>query len=147
MLASLRCAQGRLCPKPARRWRGIFPGIDDRSSISYDGRRVRCQDYDSSTQRLRVKDSAGKRPEGEALSKLADRLGRPKRQAHRIFEFVLGLCFLGLAGIGTEASMIEWRRYLSHPAAGLFWFYACAALTLILIFFSLYSFLKARSIR
>ncbi|HLI33687.1 MAG TPA: hypothetical protein VKW70_01480 [Terriglobia bacterium] len=81
------------------------------------------------------------------MSKLAYRLGRAKRQAHRIFEFVLGLCFLGLAGIGTEASMIEWRRYLSHPAAGLFWFYACAALTLILIFFSLYSFLKARSIR
>ncbi len=102
---------------------------------------------ESSQPQIGSKIPGGKRPEGEALNRLTFRLGRAKRQVHRMFEFVLGLCFLGLAGIGTEASLVECRRYLIHPATGLFWFYACAALTLILIFFSLYSFLKARSIR
>lgn len=81
------------------------------------------------------------------MSNWAVRAGRAKRQAHRIFEFFIGLVFLFFAGVGIMLSMTAWHTYLDHPSAGLFKFYLFISFTVTLLFLCLYSFLKARSIR
>ncbi len=79
--------------------------------------------------------------------KLVSALGRAYRQAQRVFQFLIGLTFMVMAGMGTVLSATEWKEHLDHPASGLVRFYLFAGFTLVLIFFCLYSFLKARSIR
>ncbi|MGH9342793.1 MAG: hypothetical protein ACRD19_03400 [Terriglobia bacterium] len=54
---------------------------------------------------------------------------------------------MGLAGVGISVSMEAWRIHLSHPSISLFRFYLFTAFTIVLIFFCLFSFLKARSVR
>lgn len=69
------------------------------------------------------------------------------RLARRLFEFSIGLFFLCLAVVGGEASVMEWKSYLRHPSFGPeLLVYVCVIFTIALIFFALYSFLKARSI-
>lgn len=76
------------------------------------------------------------------------RLRRTWRLARRLFEFSIGLFFLCLAVVGGEASVMEWKSYLRHPSFGIeLLVYVCVIFTIALIFFALYSFLKARSIR
>lgn len=72
---------------------------------------------------------------------------KAKRQAHRMFEFVLGLLFLFAALCCITVALDKWRIYLDNPGGGLGLFYLFAAFSLLLIFCCLYSFLKARSIR
>ncbi len=69
------------------------------------------------------------------------------RRAQRVFELMVGVVFMFLAGVGAAVSLSEWNNYLEHRSAGLFRFYLYSGFTIVLIFFCLYSFLKARSIR
>jgi len=68
-------------------------------------------------------------------------------QARRLFHFLVGLAFLGLAGSCVMVSLEEWKHYLETPAAGLGWFAVLVAFALLLVLLALYSFLKARSVR
>ncbi|MGH9396176.1 MAG: hypothetical protein ACRD18_04925 [Terriglobia bacterium] len=82
------------------------------------------------------------------MANLGDRVRKVWLLGRRLFEFAIGLFFLSLAVVGGEASMMEWRKYLNRPSVGLSMLvYVCVAFTVALIFFALYSFLKARSIR
>lgn len=79
---------------------------------------------------------------------LGGRLRKIWRIARRLFEFSIGLFFLALAVVGGESSVMEWKSYLRHPSFGLeLLVYVLVIFTVALIFFALYSFLKARSIR
>ncbi|MGH9439905.1 MAG: hypothetical protein ACRD22_19005, partial [Terriglobia bacterium] len=59
----------------------------------------------------------------------------------------IGLIFMALAVFGATVSLSEWNLYLEHRSAGLLRFYLYSGFTIVLAFFCLYSFLKARSIR
>lgn len=86
--------------------------------------------------------------EGTGLGHFWERGRKTWRLARRLFEFAIGLFFLSLAVVGGEASVMEWKHYLNHPSLGLsVLVYVCVGFTVALIFFALYSFLKARSIR
>jgi len=74
-------------------------------------------------------------------------MARAYRQARRLFELIVGVAFMLLAGVGTAMSLSEWNNYLEHRSAGLLRFYLYSGFTIVLVFFCLYSFLKARSIR
>jgi membrane protein implicated in regulation of membrane protease activity len=60
---------------------------------------------------------------------------------------LVGLAFLVLAMAGAVASLSEWQDYLSYPSTGSVRVILFASLTVLLIIFCLYSFVKARSIR
>jgi TRAP-type C4-dicarboxylate transport system permease small subunit len=81
------------------------------------------------------------------LSTLGNRLHRAKTQAHRILEFVVGVLFMILAAACITVCMTQWHKYVENPATGLSLFYMFVVFSLVLFFCSLYSFLKARSIR
>ncbi|MGH9406850.1 MAG: hypothetical protein ACRD3D_13565 [Terriglobia bacterium] len=69
------------------------------------------------------------------------------RQMQRVFHFLVGVAFLALAAIGISVSLDAWRMHSTHPATSLLRFYLLAGFTIFLIFFCLFSFLKARSVR
>jgi ABC-type uncharacterized transport system permease subunit len=81
------------------------------------------------------------------VSRIGSHLKFTWRQVQRLFHFVIGLAFLGLAGACVMVSLEEWKHYLETPSAGLGWFSALAAFALLLLLLALYSFLKARSVR
>ncbi|MGH9469875.1 MAG: hypothetical protein ACRD1N_05965 [Terriglobia bacterium] len=81
------------------------------------------------------------------MSKIGQHVLRAKRQAHRWFEFGIGLVYMVAAACCISVALDKWRIYLDHPQGGLGLFYLFAAFSLLLIFCCLYSFLKARSIR
>lgn len=85
--------------------------------------------------------------EDGGLSKLAGKVQKGWRQAQRLFHFLVGLAFMALAGVGVSVSMEAWRLHLSNPSVSLFRFYLFTAFTIVLVFFCLFSFLKARSVR
>lgn len=60
---------------------------------------------------------------------------------------LVGLAFLLLAVAGASVSFSEWQYYSKAPSVGLARFSTVAGFTILLIIFSLYSFLKARSVR
>ena len=60
---------------------------------------------------------------------------------------LVGLAFLVLAIAGAAVSVSEWQYYLGSPSVGLVRLILFASLTVLLIIFCLYSFVKARSIR
>ncbi len=84
---------------------------------------------------------------GSSLGKLGHRLRRGARQAHRIFEFVIGIAFLVLAAGSISLSLTEWHKHSENPLTSLSLFYMFVSFSVVLIFCCLYSFLKARSIR
>jgi uncharacterized membrane protein len=81
------------------------------------------------------------------LSKLAELLDRWLRHAKRLFHLTIGLIFLLLTLAGASVSFAEWRYYEQSPSVGLVRFGLLAGFTGLLFIFSLYSFLKARSVR
>jgi len=83
----------------------------------------------------------------EDLSKLGDLLADGWRQAQRVLHALVGAVFLILAFAGGLLSFAEWQRYREDPAVGLTEFVIFSGFTLLLIILSLYSFLKARSVR
>jgi hypothetical protein len=78
---------------------------------------------------------------------LGNPLRRGVRQAHRIIEFAVGLAFFSLAIGCMSLCFTEWQRHQVNHATSLGLFYTFAGFSLVLVFFGLYSFVKARSIR
>ncbi len=64
-----------------------------------------------------------------------------------MFHMLVGLAFLCLALAGVGVSAAEWRDYLKAPSVGVWRFGLLAGFTVILFILSLYSFVKARSVR
>ncbi|MGH9447749.1 MAG: hypothetical protein ACRD3O_18805 [Terriglobia bacterium] len=81
------------------------------------------------------------------MSTLGYRLRRGARLVHRIFELVIGLAFLVMAAGAISLSLTEWHKYSENPSTGLSLFYMFVSFSVLLVLCSLYSFLKARSIR
>ncbi|MGD0693689.1 MAG: hypothetical protein ABSB82_02425 [Terriglobia bacterium] len=83
----------------------------------------------------------------DALTKLAELLAFWWRLVQRALHALVGVIFLLLAGAGGLLSFSEWRRYREDPAVGLMEFGMVSGFTVLLTILSLYSFLKARSVR
>ena len=60
---------------------------------------------------------------------------------------MVGLAFFILAMVGATLSFSEWRSYRENEAAGYMHFGFILCFTIFLIILSLYSFVKARSVR
>jgi len=86
-------------------------------------------------------------PERLCLSMMGELLRRWFRLARRFFQMLIGLVFLGLAVAGALVSFSEWRIYRGNQALGWSHFGAMLAFTIFLVILSLYSFLRARSVR
>lgn len=78
---------------------------------------------------------------------LRERIRLWVRQARRAFHFIVALVFLILAAAGAFVSMGAWQAYRQAPAGGVWRFGVLIAFTLLLVICSLYSLLKARSVR
>ena len=72
---------------------------------------------------------------------------RTFRRTQQVFHLLIALAFLFLTGAGVEVSLQLWRDYQKTPAGGMWSFGMVVSFTVVLLFFSLYSFLKARSVR
>lgn len=81
------------------------------------------------------------------MSKLSELLGRWYRHVQRVFHLVVGLTFLILALAGALLSISEWRSYRENQALGWAHFGTMLAFTILLVILSLYSFVRARSVR
>ena len=67
--------------------------------------------------------------------------------AQRLFHMLVGGVFLFLAIGGVTVSFSEWRYYQHAPYVGATRFGLIVGFTVLLIILSLYSFVKARSVR
>ena len=81
------------------------------------------------------------------LSKLEELMRRWLRQAQRLLHVLVGLAFLVLALAGAVLSFSEWHLYRENPALGMTHFGTFLGFTIFLVILSLYSFVKARSVR
>ena len=81
------------------------------------------------------------------MSKLGVLMKRWLRAAERSFHMLVGIAFLFLTMLGAHVSFNEWLDYLKSPSVGLVRFGLLASFTGLLFLFSLYSFLRARSVR
>lgn len=72
---------------------------------------------------------------------------RGLRQAERAFHLAIAAIFLVLAAVGASLSVSEWRFYEQAPQVGWLRLALFGSFTLLLVGFSLYSYLKARSVR
>lgn len=69
------------------------------------------------------------------------------RRARQVFHLLIGIAFLFLTLAGVSVSMRLWEDYRTAPATGPWAFSMVACFTVLLLIFSLYSFLRARSVR
>ncbi|HVB28227.1 MAG TPA: hypothetical protein VNG91_00310 [Terriglobia bacterium] len=74
-------------------------------------------------------------------------LGRLFCRAQQIFHLLVGVLFLFLTMAGISVSMKLWQDYQQVPGQGLWGFGTVASFTVLLLFFTLYSFARARSVR
>ena len=81
------------------------------------------------------------------LGKLRELIQRWHRHARRWFHMLVGLAFFILAMAGATLSFSEWRSYRENEAAGYAHFGFVLCFTIFLVILSLYSFVKARSVR
>jgi hypothetical protein len=81
------------------------------------------------------------------LGQLTELMVRWFRHARRTFHVLIGLAFLFLAGAGGFVAFSEWRAYRENQMYGMGHFEFTAGFTFLLIILSLYSFVKARSVR
>ncbi len=81
------------------------------------------------------------------LGKLKELTHRWLRHARRWFHMLVGLAFLIFAMGGAILSFSEWRSYRENEAAGYAHFGFVLCFTIFLVILSLYSFVKARSVR
>jgi len=81
------------------------------------------------------------------LGRLEELMRRWFRQAQRMLHMMVGLAFLVLALAGALLSISEWRLYRENRNLGLTHFGFFLGFTIFLVILSLYSFVKARSVR
>ncbi|MGE5326726.1 MAG: hypothetical protein ACM3NO_06780 [Deltaproteobacteria bacterium] len=81
------------------------------------------------------------------MSKTLELTARLILFARKVFNFILALVFLILAGASALVTYQEWRIYKLMPADGPIKVYVVAGFTFLLIILGLYSFAKARSVR
>ncbi len=81
------------------------------------------------------------------LGKLEELIRRWTRQAKRLLHMLVGLAFLFAAMAGAFLSFSEWHSYRENQAMGLTHFGFFLGFTIFLVILSLYSFVKARSVR
>jgi len=75
------------------------------------------------------------------------RLSRGWRQARRIFHVLVGLAFFFFAAAGASVALAEWRSYAQTPANGVWRFAVISGFSALLMFFGVYSLVRARSVR
>ena len=81
------------------------------------------------------------------LGNLKELINRWNRHARRWFHMLVALAFFILAMVGATLSFSEWRSYRENEAAGYTHFGFVLCFTIFLVILSLYSFVKARSVR
>ncbi len=81
------------------------------------------------------------------MGALRDRIRMWVRLAQRAFHFMVALLFLALAAAGAFVSMSAWQAYRQEPSEGIWRLGLLIAFTVLLVLCSLYSLLKARSVR
>jgi len=69
------------------------------------------------------------------------------RQAQRLFHLLISAAFLFLATAGGVLSFSEWKLYRENRELGLAHFGFVFGFTVLLVILSLYTFVKARSVR
>ena len=69
------------------------------------------------------------------------------RRAKQLFHMLIGVAFLFLTLAGVSVSVELWKDYQKMPGKGPWAFSMVACFTVLLLIFSLYSFLRARSVR
>ncbi len=74
-------------------------------------------------------------------------VGQLFRRAKQLFHMLIGVAFLFLTAAGASVSIDLWKEYQTMPNSGPWAFSMVACFTVLLLLFSLYSFLKARSVR
>lgn len=68
-------------------------------------------------------------------------------RAKQMFHLLIGIAFLFLSMAGVTVSLKLWQEYQKMPSNGVWTFGTVATFSVLLFFFSLYSFAKARSVR
>jgi hypothetical protein len=74
-------------------------------------------------------------------------IGRLFRRGKQLFHMLIGVAFLFLTLAGVSVSIELWKDYQQIPGKGPWAFSMVATFTALLLIFSLYSFLRARSVR
>lgn len=80
-------------------------------------------------------------------SKIGLLLGGWFRRAKQLFHLLIGVAFLFLTMAGVSVSIELWKDFQRIPGKGPWAFSMVACFTVLLLVFSLYSFLRARSVR
>ena len=80
-------------------------------------------------------------------SKVGILLGGWCRRAKQLFHLLIGIAFLFLTMAGVSVSIELWKDYHQLPDKGPWAFSMVSCFTVLLLLFSLYSFLRARSVR
>ncbi len=81
------------------------------------------------------------------MSRLGDLLRSWLRSAERLFQALLGLVFLFFTLAGASVSYEEWKSFEHSASASMVRLSLLVGFTIMLFLFSLYSFLKSRSIK
>lgn len=81
------------------------------------------------------------------MSKLGDLFRSWLRSAERVFHLLVGIVFLFLTFLGASVALTEWQFYQRSPSVGTVRLSLLAGFTVLLFICSLYSFLRARSVR
>jgi uncharacterized BrkB/YihY/UPF0761 family membrane protein len=68
-------------------------------------------------------------------------------RARQLFHVLIGVAFLFLTVAGASVSLKLWQDYQKMPSQGVWSFGMVVSFTVLLLFFGLYSFVKARSVR
>lgn len=68
-------------------------------------------------------------------------------RAKQTFHLLIGVAFLFLSMAGVTVSLKLWQEYEKMPSNGVWILGMVSTFTVLLFFFSLYSFAKARSVR
>ena len=81
------------------------------------------------------------------MGKLGDLFRSWYRSAERVFHLLVGIVFLFLTFLSASVSFTEWQFYQRSTSVGAVRLSLLAGFTLLLFICSLYSFLRARSVR
>ena len=74
-------------------------------------------------------------------------MGRMFCRTRQLFHLLIAVLFLFFTMAGISVSMKLWQDYQKIPSQGIWGFSMVASFTVLLLFFCLYSFVKARSVR